>query len=294
MPAFDTLQPSGFNGITFPVRSCEVSGGLREHDHEYWRAPGADPEKGGRRLYEIKTSIVFAANFAAYQAPPLWPDRLATLRTLWEEGTTGPLVIPTIGIVQAFATNWVERNDGKQRSQVVVDVTWKEDQSALFLAADIVQESVSGLQAAAAAWGDVEGDVEPGLFAQVRSAIVAVEGVVDTVESYANLAADKFETLVGICEYIDATSKKLQNPSSWRALQALHDLWAAASKTVADIQGKGAAMKTYVTPRVLSVSQIATAIYGDSTRASDLMQLNPFDDPFAVPGGTTVRYYAET
>jgi len=52
------------------------------------------------------------------------------------------------------------------------------------------------------------------------------------------------------------------------------------------------ALLTYVTPTLMSVTDIAKALYGDASRGMDILDLNPIEDAVAVPRAS-VRYYPE-
>ena len=40
----------------------------------------------------------------------------------------------------------------------------------------------------------------------------------------------------------------------------------------------------------MTIGQVAVAIYGDSSRAVELMQINPIEDALAIKSGTKLRY----
>ena len=75
--AFSQLLFASFDGIQFPVRKVNVKGGIRHHNHEFPKAPGAALEKLGRRPYMISMSPVFYNNLLTPWDYTLWPADLA-------------------------------------------------------------------------------------------------------------------------------------------------------------------------------------------------------------------------
>jgi regulator of RNase E activity RraB len=104
VPAFDSAQRGGFNGLQFPVKSVSIKGRYRHAEHEYLRVPGAVIEKLERAIYNIEITAAFDTNIKGYGR--LWPDGVQALRKMYESGLTGPLVIPTIGTIPAFQPEW--------------------------------------------------------------------------------------------------------------------------------------------------------------------------------------------
>ena len=42
----------------------------------------------------------------------------------------------------------------------------------------------------------------------------------------------------------------------------------------------------------MAISDVARAVYGDASRAVEILQTNTIEDPFAIPGGTTLKVFA--
>ena len=75
-------------------------------------------------------------------------------------------------------------------------------------------------------------------------------------------------------------------------LDAFLALWEAAVELGHSLSSSPRGAQSYVTPREMSVSDIATDIYGSSERASEILVNNDFSDPFAVSAGTKIIYFA--
>jgi hypothetical protein len=64
---FDQLQAASFAGYIFPWSRIRVSCSLRDHVHIYPHAPGGQPEKLGRNLYEFHFTCPFHQNLIVWE-----------------------------------------------------------------------------------------------------------------------------------------------------------------------------------------------------------------------------------
>lgn len=316
--AFDKLQKAGFVGYSFPVSEITVTGGLRDHVHEYPHSPGGAPEKLGRKLYEFKFKAFFQQGLRGYEN--LWPETLASLRVFFEAGRTDDLIIPTLGTVSAYCTAWIETARFKENRQgVEVDLTFREDDSNAFLIDELItkttanyQGAVSSLQQAFAGQRDRAAqasaavdapdilmlapfpDVEIAAFEEVLSTANQVLGAIDTVLDIGSAVVDLALGLVGLCQNLDATSSVLQDPTRYPLLYALQAVWSAAQKLANDAQRQGVTVIHYTVPTVMSVTDVSRAIYGDNEHAVDIMTCNALPDVFAIQPGTVIKAYQFT
>jgi hypothetical protein len=67
--------------------------------------------------------------------------------------------------------------------------------------------------------------------------------------------------------------------------------WDACQRLKAEIQEKDQYLKEYTVPVRMTVGQVAAAIYGDSSKGGEIMQLNIIADPLNIEPGTKLRYY---
>lgn len=299
--AFDTLQRASFADLPFPVREIEVIGGLRDHVHEYPHSPGGAPEKLGRKLYEFHFVAPFLNTFKAY--PDLWPDTLAALRLVFESGQTDDLVVPTIGTIKAYCISWRERTDlPSNRSGVIVDLTFREDQADLFLIESLITVYAANLGGTSAALlAAMQADLafqaalspsQVGLFQSIQNVANSITAVADQANAYANIVQAKAQAVTSLCAVADATVLPLNNPAHFRVLEAMMGVWAQAGRLERDALRLARPLIPYTTPVAMSVSQIATAIYGDTGQAAKLLQINSWENPFRVPAGTSIKAYA--
>lgn len=326
MSVFDEFPRASFDGIEFPVTRTQVIGGLRDHVHEYPHAPGGAPEKLGRKLYTIRFSALFHNTFPTY--PELYPQALSDLQDRFEDQVTSDLTIPNIGTIQAYCVNWDRTADAKARSGEAVELEFREDQSQAFLINGIVNVSGKTLQSAQTQFIQamdpllnppntpqvlINGNLVDGpppraltraealaqlttrdadLINSILSAITSLLSIADQVELYGNLVEAKALAVVQLCESAHDSVRVFQNPVNHAALDALKQVWSTSQNI-----GKNATQQQgnilYYTIRItMSIGQVSTAIYGDQSRASELLQLNAIEDPFQIQKGTVLRYRA--
>lgn len=291
--AFEGLQRASFDGVEFPVKAARVHGGLRDHVHEYPHSPGGAPEKLGRKLYEFHVTPIFDARVDRVAWPNNWPGNLARLTRKFELELTATLVIPIIGAVQAYATDWSQAMVNKKLSGPDVEWVFREDQSSAFLVDQLIKVNGSlvgtlsdTLVVVAAADG-----FQPDFFQSVTALADQVLGYVDQVEAADAALAAKVDGLSALCEAFDA-KLELADPKNCRTLAALHDLWQADNRLRADLLKRATPLVFFAVPRPMTVADVSVAIYSDALHVSDILRLNALDDPFRIPAGTVVKAYA--
>lgn len=296
MPLFEQLQKASFSDSPFPVVSVEVSGGIRDHLHEYPHAAGAAVEKLGRKLYVVKMEGLFHANFPRY--PNLWPATLSRLRVLYEDQTTDNLVIPTIGTIRAYCRSWSETMTNKHSSGVSASFEFVEDQEQASLISSLItvnaapfQQKADNFDAAYAALSDQAKDkTTESLFDSINDLANSILSIGDQVDAYGNLVASKVLGLVSLIDQFDRLAVA-QDCRNYPLRNALHDLWDATLTLSQDVQGKRFQTQKYIVPTTMALSAVSQAIYRDTTHTVELMQLNPVEDVFAVRAGTPIVYY---
>jgi prophage DNA circulation protein len=297
MSEFDKLKPMSFAGIKFPYKEYSVKGAYRKHVHEYPHVAGGAPEKLGRTLYEVTVSVDFRADLQSAAAKSKKYTQLITdlgvLRTLWENGDTAELHIPHIGTVKMFADGWNEKVKNTDRSNVATDITFLEDQESAFLVLEALQVKTSDFNDAAFALQGMPKS-EESLWSKINNAITSVLSIRDQAQLYGSLFAAKIEGLTSLLRQADETLDELNDPGNNDLLQALHRLWAATLSLKNDLQEQDDYLREYTVPVAMTVGQAAAAIYGDSSRGGELMQLNVLADPLNLQPGSSLRYYVQS
>jgi prophage DNA circulation protein len=289
---FDGLQRASFAGVEYVLVSQTITGGLRIAEHEYPHAVGGDIERLGRKLYRIKQSVIFSTRTSGY--PNAWPGDLNSLFATFESGQADDLVIPTVGTMRAICIDWdrVAAFD-KMRDGEKCELTFLEDMSAAVVAASSVTTSnteviLDGLIAAAEALG-----YEPDLFDSITNAVAQVEAAKEQFEGYGENLVNKAKQLQGAVQAVDAMLAELQDPASWKVVEHLHELGAAAAEIQRDALTRGIPLVTFVTPIEMAASDVASTLYGSTERTVQILKLNPIENAFAIPAGTSLKVYAD-
>jgi hypothetical protein len=287
-------QRASFDGIEFPVTRFRVRGTYRDHTHEYLKTDGGANEKFGRSVYTVEMDAEFHSTLLGY--PGLYPDALTAIRKRYEAGKTAPLVIPTIGTLQAYQLSWDQGFDAKVQSGESVPLHFKEDSNEAFLTAALTKIDTGSIDAAAARldlataglWADKP---RPSLFDQIQDGANKFFAIRDQVVLYDNLIAGHIEGLVTIVQEADKTIEALQHPENFPIIEALHDLQDALMSfaRTATLQSDGP--RIFTVDRTMTVAQISSATYGDATHGIEIMQNNMLEDPLAVPAGTPIIWF---
>jgi hypothetical protein len=299
MPEFDKLQRCGFDGLQFPIKSISIKGRYRHHEHEYLRVPGAIIEKLERAVYNIEIHACFDTNIKGYGR--LWPDGVNALRLKYESGLTSGLVIPTIGTVPAFQPEWDQSIDiAKVRSGETIKLSFKEDQTQRFLAAALVKTQQQSMADSLQRFNVTRAQIlgvpanDQNIFDKIQGAANKVLAVKDQADLYGGLLAAKLAGLTRIMREADSALESFKHPQNYQALDAFFELWNATVQMSTNLAESPRGPRLYTTPRQMSVTDIAAAVYGGSTeRAPEIMLNNRLDDAFAVLAGTKITYFVD-
>ncbi|NUO48724.1 MAG: hypothetical protein HOV80_07700 [Polyangiaceae bacterium] len=293
MPAFDQLQPGSFDGIAFSVSRCNVKGGMADHVHKYPHSPGGKPELLGRQLYLITMEADFSTNLRNY--PNAWPTDLAELRSRFEQGIRGDLHIPTIGTIRAYAVDWDQDFDARRRDGERARFVFREDQDAESLVEDTIAVDVRAVGPLADELMIVieQEEIETDFFTAITQAANELTSIVDQVEFQADLLSAKASTLAAACRQIDESLDIIKQPPHWRVARAVRDLGAAAVEIEQDTLRRRAPMFIFEVPSVMSITDVARAMYADAGRAAELLLLNGIPDPYEIRPGFEIRGYLD-
>jgi hypothetical protein len=302
--AYKSLQRAAHLGTEFLAKDIRIKGGVRDHVHEYKRVPGGATEPMGRKLYTIDMNLCFIVGH------PIYNGNSGPLRRQWEDETVGPLVIPTIGTIQAKAIDWEYTHRTHMLNGQEVHVQFREHSTDEHLAGALSSKYKPNLKSKSSIFIDaVKGYVEgpltkPGIpaipsppqfsedvFSQITGFADQISTLLFSVELEADQVSAKIDQMIDACNRVDQMVVGLNDPMAWRVVQALQDLAARRSKTKADLAAKGAPLALYSVPREMSIVDVSSALYGDTTHAAEVMLLNGLENPLRIEPGTVVRYY---
>lgn len=289
---FDTLPKASFNGIEFSIEGSEVSGSIREHTHVYSHVDGGDNEIIGLNPYVIELDANFQATSLVF--PESWPFDLNRLVAMFESKTVGDLVVPTRGTMKAYCCNWSIKMSAKIRSGEKCKLRFKQDSDTTFDASNITTQPAQLIfDTAAKSFVDTANDqnTDPDALTAILNAINTINAIADTAGMYSNRMAASIAQITAMLTALDRTVNSFQRPDNSAVMRSLHDLIYATIRLNEDIQSTRGKLRQYIAPTTMSIQQIATNLYGDASRAADLIGLNSITDPFEVKVGTPINYY---
>src|SRR5688572_18453443 len=263
MPAFDELQPASFDGIAYAISRVSVRGGLRDPVHEFPPSPGGKPERLGRKLYTVEMDCIFTTVSQNY--PDGWPGDLSDLRDRFEQGVVSDLVIPTIGVIKAYAVDWSQDWVARNRSGETARFVFREDQDDALLADSVVSiqyQSIRPKTDALLALAEAEGIED--LFDSIANLANDIAALQDQVELQGEILAAKVDSLANSCRLLSDTAEELKQPPHHKVLGALHDLGVAAIELNKDILQVLSPTFLFTTPVEMTVDGVARAMYGDT------------------------------
>lgn len=297
----DTFQTASFNGISFPFVDRTIKCSLRHHTHEYPHAPGGDDEPLGRKLYEFGFTCDFDTGFDS-QFPGIYPGTLIILFDTFALEKVADLVVPGFGTFKARAIDWEARMVSRIRSGEKVSFKFIE-----ILEDFVVEQNFTTAPQALPT-------MTANLVRQVETLATAPRGIlpanaipkVSDLSTITKLSAslsllptNSPEITIQVSQLLAAcqdygTLPYLNYPRANAATDALHVLYQASLRILQDALLRGRPILTYVTSGVLSISTVATRIYGSTERTVELMRLNALPDALYIPSGSEIRYYAQS
>lgn len=293
----DRLGRASFDGVEIPFLGYSLRGGQRKKLHQYPHTDGAKPEKLGRENYVVNLTPFFDTSLDQLY-PTIYPDVLNALLKKFEAGITGPLYLPTRGTIRCFCDGWTIEMSSKVRSGEAVSLTFCEDSEAgfdindftVFFGKDFYGKSLTLFELEARYAADMT-EPNKSLFAQIDAAVNEVRGALDLAEARVQFVANKIERLTNLCAEVEERVTVAKSARGWPLLEATKELWASAKSAGASVAAKNV-IDTFTVPVRMAISQVSTAIFGDATHSASLLDLNFFDDAFAIPAGTNIFYYA--
>lgn len=295
---FDDLKPFSFAGIEFPYKTYRIQGGIRKHEFNFPHTDGGVTEKLGRKLYEIHVTANFTQGLIK-KYPNLWAS-LAKLRESFANQNTDAIYIPHIGLMYAFADSWDESVNARDRSTIDVDMKFTEEIPEGFVFSKILDFSGAKTMQSALDTFNAEvlrnqlllSDNTQNIFSAINSVCSSVLSIKDQIDLYGSLIVSKIDSATAIIRQADQQVQELNNPDFWPLLDSLQELWLANVQLQQDIQQSGVQLRRYTTPIRMTVAQVSAAIFGDNSKAVDIMTLNAIDDPLSIPAGSILNYYA--
>ena len=298
MATFDETQKLFFGGWRIPYSEFTIELKAPSHQHRYPHTPGAALEKMGRELYVFDVQGVFDDSLTPETLFVNWTEVIAGLREFAEDESTEDATIPLIGTIRAKIENLKIKVSSKRTSGPDgVSFTILEDMSDKFLGANIFTPQTGKLGSALDKY-TLELNTNPqkkSLFSSINDAVAGVMAFKDQALLYGSLLESKILYAIDLIKYAENTLEELQNLDNLSLFQSIMDLWSAMADLLLDRFSNQDQLKKYTVVRDSTLQQIAIAISNIAGRkidAGDLLGLNIIDDPFRVPAGKILNYYA--
>lgn len=292
MAVFSELQRAAFSGYEFPIKECDVQGGMRKQTHLYPHTPGGAQEKLQRLPYTVRMLAPLTQSIKGFPVL-LYPDLDAILRVLFEGGLTFDLVIPTIGTIRAFATSWRHSMRPTDLNGVEIEVTFEEDSANLFLVENLVAVSTPALTEKMEALQEKALELEePDLFESLQNLVNQITGLQDQIELQGQLISNKALQLSSMCQQLSETLDFVQDPLNDDVYESLKELWASALELHLNAAKTAEPIIEFLTPRIMTIGEVSQSLYGSNDRGADVLKLNAVADAFSIPAGTSLRAYA--
>lgn len=294
LPPFQTLALHSFLDDPFRALRVEIRGGIREHVHVYPHRAGGRTEPLGRELYEFDYQGIYLTNDRTFR--DAWPGTIGLHRGAWEQQIVGDLVVSTIGKIRARAIKWKITQSAEFQNGEMVSVLFREEDAVDLLSpTSVMTLNVTPLADRAifiinlAKRLGVQRDFFDSLLALARQ----IQGLVAMAKLQLEVIANRATAMADMIRNFDELEKSLNDAKNWQLFVALRDLAIAADELARDSLAKFAPLVTYETEAEMGVLDVSVDIYGDTSRAMEIMRLNPIKNPFRIPAATTLSVYAD-
>lgn len=294
MVSMADLKKLKWGDYLIPYTSIEVVGELRDYVHEYPGVNGGSAEKLGRKLYTVNVKarfdVAIGGEYKKAWPDGIWPAAINYLFADFELGITQPTDLPAVGTVPMYCTNWTRLLDVKCRSGEEVTLKFREDQDSSAFTLNILKIPTTALPQRL---GDFEGKMPPkgpSLFDKIRDGVNSILAIRDTAQMWRGVLIAKIEAVRALFEEADATLDELKGAGNAELIRAFQRLWESVVDLGENITGIGKLL-TYVLPADMSAVEVSKTLYGNSTMATDIVELNNVEDASLIPAGKTIKYF---
>lgn len=280
-----TTAPFVFEGIEFPATDITTSFGHDSAQHKGYGTRGADIEPTGPKAEVIRVKAVFLNGLRGWRGAPLYPETYQRLLRALKSTPIGSLTHPTRGTLDVCFDEGSEEIRPVERRGVTLTLSFTEQQGTaeLLEMASAQTEAGAEMLSAAAAADAVKPDGIGALTADVEATLTYLE---DASRAFG-------EAVTALDALSRGIEERLADPAA--AAVEMHPfrdaLWSVQTATLRYRERYTATTaRTYTVPEAVSVARIAASpdVYGDASRAGDLMAANTILDPTLVPAGTVL------
>lgn len=304
----ETLGPYKLDGIEFEATTRERRGGRALVERRYPNRDGGDQEDMGREPYTYELTIPLFDGVD----PEHYPNLFDQLRAVLESPpSTLEYQDPEDGVVVVSVGAWSAALDSERRDGVVLSVTLIERQLDVanlgrtlradpgigdpeelaaslddaMAEAGIDEDTVSAGFAEAGAELDLDEKGSAGTLwqSQVAETTARINDGAATAGAIVAQVERVRARLAVLCD-LDAAKTAEAQP----VYEAAMRLSAALEQSARDAAATAPALVEHVVHVETSVFEVAASLYGDPSRASDIIARNAMPDPLFIPAGTVL------
>lgn len=310
----EILNPSTLGGIPIPVASRRLTIGRDAARHKLAFRPGQIVEDTGRMPFAIEVEVPLFASLD----PSYYPDGYRKIAALLEESETeldfeDPLFgTLTVKAFQVECSESADERDGVRMTLRLEEATPLSDVQFLFAAAtdpasaarSAAEELDEALEILGVTGDDVYGsfgDAGFPLGIDERAALTAGDvflgltslllQVFDGTQVSALVAASAVDTFRARVEAI-RNLDVIAQPSGWDVLRATSELTGSMTEVAENNASRTPPILPFIVPFDCSVYELASLLYGDANRVSEILRNNSIRQPLFVAKGTTLRMAA--
>lgn len=276
---------------SFAVDSIEIVGEGRYVVHEYPHQDGGDVEKLGRKLYVIRVHAIFDEGFRGY--PGNYPGTINKIIERAELSQSARLVLPNAGSINAFLTKWPRKWTAQVRSGEAMDLEFLEDEVINDIdtfSANASYDKVDAAMNDLARFTPLAPSVPTSLWDKLQNSVNALMVIRDRASREALLVESHVESIRMVAGQID---KFITTPIGYPVVLSLIALVDASANLLTDASPTKIALRYWTVPKAMDVLTVSRLLYGKTTRAMDLLDLNPIEDAMLIPAGFSIRYFPE-
>lgn len=297
----DILQIGKFDGVAFDFVRAQLQGGNDIDEQTFPNKDGQTNAARGRKGRRFQILGVFIEND--------YPDTLNLLLAKLENGgAPKEFVDPVFGTMQASCPSFtvshdvedaadsatieitlVEHTDGAQGPKAVTNTT-PARANALRTAADAALVALSAFQAAT--------EVQNNAYVlQVEGAVNAANAIADSLEADGDtmIAPEIQQQANATLATIDiavTTGSDYDSTEAYDLGAAVLAMATAVSGLAGDLIEAKPPLQIFVVRADTNILSFAHDLYGDSSRADEVLGLNSIPDPSLILAGTKVQAYA--
>lgn len=283
---------ASLGGLELPVVGLRTRGGMDHVSHTANLRPGADHELTGRRAYEDTFRVPFLTSLRGW-GDDLFPTRYEAVVRLCEQqvelraaGTPLELRHPLYGTFPVVVHTWETIAGPDTRNGAWFEFAWKEhrDAASLDLAAPTAPDVAQRAEAADQSLADV--GVRSSLGADVRAYFAAAaSGQLLPADQEVMLRAMEARARAMLSLPTLALSSAPGFSLAHAAVVSLERLLAAIEQQRRATTADPARVRSYVTPRAMTFTEVSLALFGTLDLAAYLRAHNPVAGAL-VPAGT--------